>query len=569
MRLSQYFLHTSRDQPAEAQTVSHRLMLRAGLIRRLSSGIYSWLPMGLRVLQKVEAIVRSEMEKVGALEISMPMVQPAELWQESGRWQAYGAELLRLTDRHNNWFCLGPTHEEVITDVIRSGVNSYKQLPLIFFQIQTKFRDELRPRAGVMRGREFLMKDAYSVHIDQDSLTETYKLMSDAYEQIFNRIGLKFCRVAADSGSIGGSISHEFHVLAESGEDEIAISDDGKYAANVELAPTLAAADNPAPATRQLQTIKTDHCHSIEDLCTLLQINPAQTLKTLIILDRNEQLTALLLRGDHSLSEIKVCRLLGISPPLSLASADRISRELAANIGNIGPIGLKIPIIADHAAATMSDFVCGANSDGYHHTGVNWQRDCPRPGSADLRKVQNGDAVPDGNGKLTVQSGIEIGHIFQLGNKYSLAMGARVPDQSGKLHPLLMGCYGIGISRIVAAAIEQHNDKAGICWPLAIAPFQVVIIPIGSNRCPEAAQVAEDFYRELLDCGVEALLDDRDERVGHKLFDSELIGIPHRVVISEKTIASKRLEYQHRKDNAPIMKTVSQIKQILLPQDGP
>ena len=568
MRLSQYLLNTSRQQPAEAELPSHRLMLRTGMIRRHSAGIYSWLPLGLRVLRKVEEIVREEMLRAGAFELLMPMVQPAALWQQSGRWQEYGPELLRFSDRQDNPFCLGPTHEELITDLIRQEIDSYRQLPLNLFQIQTKFRDEIRPRFGVMRSREFVMKDAYSFHANSQSLSETYAVMKDSYQRIFRRIGLDFCVVEADSGSIGGAVSHEFQVLADSGEDAIAISDSGDYAANVELAQCLPPTEQRPPPAAELQRVATPDCDSIDAVAALLGINAEQTVKTLIAEAEDGGLIALVLRGDHRLSAVKAGRLPGVASPLRLAGAARIAAEIGVDIGSIGPVQLPIPTVVDHSALQLANFVCGANANGYHYTGVNWERDCPAPPAGDLREVQTGDPSPDGNGRLTVRRGIEVGHIFQLGQKYSAVMNAEVTDENGQLQALWMGCYGIGISRIVAAAIEQNHDADGIIWPPPIAPFQLLLVPLNQHRSPAVNELAERLYRELQEDGYEVLLDDRDERPGIKLADSELIGIPQRLVIGERALAEGMIEYRERSSQEVRRMTPEQARALVVATAG-
>jgi prolyl-tRNA synthetase len=549
MRTSRFPLQTLKDTPADAEIVSHRLMLRAGLIRRLASGLYTWLPLGLRVLRKVEAIVRDEMDRAGALEVLMPAVQPAELWQESGRWDKYGPELLRLKDRHQRDFCFGPTHEEIITDLARAELRSYRQLPVNFYQIQTKFRDEIRPRFGVMRAREFLMKDAYSFHADHASLEQTYAAMHAAYCRIFRRCGLNFRAVLADTGSIGGSASHEFHVLADSGEDAIAFSDCSDYAANVELAEALApVGDRPAP-TAPLTTVDTPGQHSIAEVSAFLGVPASRTAKTLIV-EGSEPGTvvALVLRGDHELNAIKAEKLPGVGNPLRLASDDAVRAAAGCPPGSVGPVGLKTAVIVDRAAAALADFVCGANREDQHLTGVNWGRDLPEPAVADLRNVVAGDPSPDGSGRLVIARGIEVGHIFQLGTKYSETMKATVLDEQGRNLTMIMGCYGIGVSRVVGAAIEQHNDDKGIVWPVGIAPFQVVLVPMQYHRSHRVREETERLYQELLDAGIDVLLDDRDARPGVMFADAELIGIPHRVVVGERGIDDGKVEYRARRD---------------------
>jgi len=547
MKTSCFHLSTLKETPADAEIVSHQLMLRAGLIRRLASGLYTWLPLGLRVLRRVEAIVREEMDKAGALELLMPAVQPAELWQESGRWEQYGPELLRLKDRHQREYCIGPTHEEVITDLFRREVKSYKQLPINLYQIQTKFRDEIRPRFGVMRSREFIMKDAYSFHSDQASLQQTYQLMFETYSRIFDRFGLKYRPVSADSGSIGGSASHEFHVLADSGEDGIAFSEQGDYAANVELAE--AKTDNTRSAAGQtLSSVDTPNQHSIEQVSTFLSVEPSQILKTLIVKGSNDSLIALVLRGDHELNAVKAAKIPAIASPFEMADAEKIRQQLNCEIGSLGPVGLTIPLFVDRSAAVLSDFVCGANQNGKHLTGVNWGRDLAEPEVVDIRNVVDGDPSPDGSGTLQIVRGIEVGHIFQLGEKYSAALNASVLDENGKSIITTMGCYGIGISRVVAAAIEQNNDDAGIIWPASLAPFQLVICPINYHKSEQVQQAANDFYLQCQQQGIDVLLDDRPLRPGAMFSDMELIGIPHRIVFSERGLKAGQCEYKGRSD---------------------
>ena len=549
MRATQYLVSTHREVPAEAETVSHQLMLRTGMIRKLASGLYTWLPTGLRVLRNVEAIVRSEINKTGALEVLMPVVQPSELWIESGRWQQYGPELLRINDRHNRDFCLGPTHEEVITDMARNQLHSYKQLPANFYQIQTKFRDEIRPRFGVMRSREFIMKDAYSFHLNQESLENTYQLMYDAYCRIFERIGLDFRAVIADTGSIGGSASHEFHVLASSGEDDIAFSDSSDFAANVELAEALAPSNKRHPPAKPLLEIETPEQHTIEEVSAFLEVAPSEVAKTLIVVgaDEGTPLIALVIRGDHSLNEIKAEKHPLISSPLELASEEQVKAALNCKPGSIGPTGLSMPIFADRAAAELSDFICGANKDGIHLGGCNWERDCESTEILDLRDVCEGDPSPDGQGNITIKRGIEVGHIFQLGSKYSESMQAKVLDENGKNTLMQMGCYGIGITRIVAAAIEQNHDEKGIAWPESIAPFQLVLIGINNHKSERVQAFCETLYSALVQKGIDVLFDDRKERPGVKFKDAELIGIPHRVVVGDKGLDNASLEYVNRR----------------------
>jgi prolyl-tRNA synthetase len=550
MRLSQFPLSTLKETPADAEIISHQLMLRAGMIRKQAAGVYSWLPLGLRVLRKVEAIIREEMNRAGALELSMPAVQPAELWQESGRWEQYGPELLRLQDRHRREFCFGPTHEEVITDIARRELRSYKQLPVNYYQIQTKFRDEIRPRFGVMRAREFLMKDAYSFHADQSSLEATYQVMYHTYANIFTRLGMDFRAVQADSGAIGGSVSHEFHVLADSGEDAIAFSTDGDFAANVEAAEALApASERPSPAG-EMQRRETPGRHSIDEVSAFLQTCPENCLKTLLVLGTDTDVVALVLRGDHELNVVKAERLPAIAAPLEFASDEQIRLAVGCSAGSLGPVGLSIPVIADRTAACLGNFVCGANEDGVHLTGVNWCRDLPEPELADLRNVVAGDPSPDGRGSLAIARGIEVGHIFQLGTKYSKAMQATVLDEQGREVPMIMGCYGIGVSRIVAAAIEQNHDDSGMIWPVSIAPFQVALLPMNMKKSQRVREAAENLYAVLSAAGLEVLLDDREARPGVMFADMELIGIPYRIVVGEKNLDRGMLEYKSRKDAA-------------------
>ncbi|MBI5451645.1 MAG: proline--tRNA ligase [Gammaproteobacteria bacterium] len=551
MRLSQYLLATVKETPADAEVISHQLMLRAGMIRKLASGLYTWLPLGLRVLRNVERIVREEMDRAGAQELLMPAVQPAELWQESGRWEKYGPELLRLTDRHERTFCFGPTHEEVITDLIRREIRSYKQLPANFYQIQTKFRDEIRPRFGVMRAREFIMKDAYSFHVDGASLQQTYELMYQSYSRIFSRIGLDFRAVLADTGSIGGHASHEFHVLAAAGEDAIAFSDRSDYAANVELAAAIAPdAARPAPHA-DLTVVATPGQHSIDEVSRFLQVPASRCAKTLLVNGHDGQVVALVLRGDHELNAIKAEKLPEVASPLTLASAEQVRQATGCDPGSVGPRGLSITVIADHSAAQLADFVCGANDNGKHLSGVNWARDLPEPRTADLRNVVDGDPSPDGRGTLSIRRGIEVGHIFQLGTRYSAALNASCLDETGKAVTLTMGCYGIGVSRIVAAAIEQNHDERGIIWPEAIAPFQVALLPMNLARSEQVRTTTEKLYTELTAAGLTVLLDDRNERAGVMFADCELIGIPHRLVIGERGLKDGQLEYKHRRDTEP------------------
>jgi prolyl-tRNA synthetase len=548
MRLSQYPISTLRDVPADAEVISHQLMLRAGLIRRLAAGLYTWLPIGLRTLKKVERIVREEMDRAGALELIMPTVQPAELWKESGRWVKYGPELLRFKDRHDRELVYGPTHEEVITDIARRELRSYKQLPVNFYQIQFKFRDEIRPRFGVMRAREFIMKDAYSFHMDEPSLAQGYRAMFDAYMRIFTRLGLKFRAVQADGGSIGGSVSQEFHVLAESGEDAIAFSTAGDYASNIETAATLAPTTPRPPATQALAKVSTPNAHTIAELSEFLKLGADRTVKTLLVEGAGGDVIALVLRGDHELNALKAQKLPGVASPLRMASAERVRQATGCDPGSIGPIGFAGKIFVDHAAAHLADFVCGANEPDIHFTGVNWGRDLAISGSHDLRNALAGDPSPSGQGTLEVARGIEVGHIFQLGQLYSQAMQAAVLDEQGKTVTMFMGCYGIGITRIVAAAIEQNHDANGIIWPEPLAPFGVILVPINYQKSASVQGATDKLYEELREAGVEVLLDDRDARPGVKFADAELLGIPHRIVIGDRALAAGKLEYRQRRE---------------------
>ena len=563
MRVSQFPISTLRETPADAEIISHQLMLKAGLIRRLASGLYTWAPFGLRVLRKVEAIVRDELNKAGAVELLMPSVQPAELWEESGRWEQYGAELLRIRDRHSRDFCYGPTHEEIIVDYARKELNSYKQLPANFYQIQTKFRDEVRPRFGVMRAREFLMKDAYSFHLSQASLQDTYEVMFATYSRIFERLELKFRPVKADTGSIGGNASHEFHVLAEAGEDAIAFSDQSDYAANVELAATLPPTQARAEPNATLQTVDTPNQHSIEAVCDFLNCPASQVIKTLLVQGDNDDVIALLLRGDHELNEIKAEKIAGVANPLCFADDAQIQASAGCAAGSIGPVGLKIRIIADFATQNLCDFTCGANQDGQHLTGVNWERDLPVAEFMDLRNVVAGDPSPDGQGTLSLIRGIEVGHIFQLGTKYTEAMQATVLNEKGKAEVMTMGCYGIGVSRVVAAAIEQNHDKQGICWPAAIAPFQLSLVPLNYFKSAAVKTAADAVYKSLTEQGYEVLLDDRNMRPGAMFADHELLGIPHRLVISERGLKKGEYEYKARQGDKAIYIPVEQINAFI------
>ncbi|QVL51247.1 MAG: proline--tRNA ligase [Thiocapsa sp.] len=552
MRTSQFPIQTLKETPSDAEIASHRLMLRAGMIRKLAAGLYTWLPMGLRVLRKVEGIVRDEMDRAGALEVSMPAVQPAELWQESGRWDQYGPELLRLRDRHQRDFCFGPTHEEIITDLARNELKSYKQLPINFYQIQTKFRDEIRPRFGVMRAREFLMKDAYSFHLDDASLEDTYRQMHAAYSRIFSRCGLDFRPVQADTGSIGGNASHEFHVLADSGEDAIAFSDSSDYAANVELAEALALTD-AAPAPQETaRLVDTPKARTIADLVEQFAQPIERTVKTLVVAASAEStsaLVALLVRGDHELNALKAEKLPGVAAPLRMATEAEIRDAIGAGPGSLGPKDLPIPCIVDRTVAVTGDFSAGANQDGKHWFGLNWGRDLPLPEVADLRNVIDGDPSPDGSGHLRIARGIEVGHIFQLGRKYSQAMKANVLGEDGRATTLTMGCYGIGVSRVVAAAIEQHHDERGISWPAPIAPFQVALLPMKLGKSYRVREATDQLYEDLKQAGIDVLLDDRDARPGVMFADMELIGIPHRIVVGDKSLDDGQVEYKGRNDS--------------------
>jgi len=551
MRTSKYLLSTLKETPANAEVISHQLMLRAGLVRNLASGLYTWLPTGLKVLKKVENIVREEMERAGAIEVLMPMVQPADLWEESGRWDDYGPELLRIKDRHNRPFVLGPTHEEVITKLVSNEISSYKQLPLNLFQIQNKFRDEIRPRFGIMRGREFLMKDAYSFHLTQDCLATTYQIMFDAYCRIFERLGLNYRPVLADTGSIGGETSHEFHVLAESGEDDIAFSDASDFAANIEKAEALAPQGiRPAPS-QDLTKVSTPNAKTIKDVATLLAIDEKTTVKTLLVegcktADDKTPIIALVLRGDHQLNEIKAEHLPQIASPLTLANDEQILAAANCNAGSIGPVNLPIEVIVDRSAAHLADFVCGANEDDFHFTGVNWDRDCTNYSVADIRNVVAGDPSPCGTGNIEIKRGIEVGHIFQLGEKYAKAMNCGVLTEAGKNQTLTMGCYGIGVSRIVAAAIEQNHDKYGIKWPSAIAPFQVAIVPMNMQKSARVKETAENLYSELQKAGIEVLFDDRKERPGVMFADHELMGTPLLIIVGERNLDAQQVEVKNR-----------------------
>ena len=572
MRASQLLIATLKETPADAEVISHQLMLRAGMIRRLTSGLYTWLPMGLRTLRKAEAIVREEMDRAGAQEVLMPAVQPAELWQESGRWEQYGPELLRLKDRHERDYCVGPTHEEVITDLVRKEIASYKQLPVNFYQIQTKFRDEIRPRFGVMRSREFIMKDAYSFHLDEASLKDTYQAMYDAYTRIFTRLGLDFRPVIADNGSIGGTGSHEFHVLADSGEDDIVFSNGSEYAANIEKAEAL-----PAPlgsdATRaapqeDMRLVDTPDAKTIAALVKQFGLAIEKTVKTLIVKGTDDDLIALLVRGDHELNEVKAENLPQVASPLTMASEEEIRAAIGAGPGSLGPVGLKLPLIIDRSVALMSDFGAGANIEDKHYFGINWERDAPLPTVADLRNVVEGDPSPDGNGTLSIKRGIEVGHVFQLGKKYSEAMNASVLGDNGKTSHPWMGCYGIGITRVVAAAIEQNHDAAGIIWPNALAPFHVALVPMNAHKSQRVREESERLYQALSAAGLDVLLDDRDTRPGVKFADLELMGVPHRLVIGDRSLDNGELEYKGRRDSDATMVPAEQIIDFLREKAG-
>ncbi len=567
MRTSQYMLSTLKETPADAEVVSHQLMLRAGMIRKLASGLYTWLPTGLRVLKKVENIVREEMNNAGAIEVSMPVVQPADLWQESGRWEQYGPELLRFVDRGDRPFVLGPTHEEVITDLIRNELNSYKQLPLNFFQIQTKFRDEVRPRFGVMRSREFLMKDAYSFHTSQESLQETYDAMYQAYSKIFSRMGLDFRAVQADTGSIGGNASHEFQVLAQSGEDDVIFSDSSDYAANIEFAEAVAPKEPRAAATQEMTLVDTPNAKTIAELVEQFNLPIEKTVKTLLVKaveDSTSPLVALLVRGDHELNEVKAEKLPMVASPLTFATEEEIRAVVKAGPGSLGPVNMPVPVIADRSVAVMSDFSAGANIDGKHFFGINWERDVALPQVADIRNVVAGDPSPDGKGTLLIKRGIEVGHIFQLGTKYSAALKATVQGEDGRNQVLTMGCYGIGVTRVVAAAIEQNNDERGIVWPDAIAPFQVAILPMNMHKSFRVQEAAMALYDTLRAQGIEVLLDDRKERPGVMFADMELIGVPHTVVIGDRNLDNDEVEYKYRREGEKKMIKSGEIVEYLV-----
>ena len=546
MRLSDFPINTLKEVPANAETRSHQLMIRAGLIRRLASGLYTWLPLGMRVLHKVKKIIREEMNSAKALELTMPVVQPAELWEESGRWEEYGPELLRLQDRHKRDFCLGPTHEEVITDIARHELKSYRQLPVNYYQIQTKFRDEIRPRFGVMRAREFIMKDAYSFHMDELSLLEGYHVMRETYTQIFTRLQLNFRIVQADPGAIGGNKSEEFHVLAESGEDAIAYSEKDNFSANIEAVP-LASIDAPLEApTKNLELIETPQMRTIQELCTYLKVTPDQCLKTLLVQGTKTPAVALILRGDHELNSVKAQALKSVASPIRMLRTPEVHENTGIEAGFLGPKGLEIPIYIDYSAAAMSDFICGANTSDHHYIGANWKRDFPLSNVADLRNAIAGDPSPTGGSPISVTRGIEVGHIFQLGSKYSSAMNATVLDAKGSPQVMHMGCYGIGVTRVIAASIEQNNDERGIIWPKAIAPFDVIIIPINMDKSCRVKEVCDEIYSRLEQSGFETLLDDRQQRPGVKFADADLLGMPHRLVITEKALDREEIEYKSR-----------------------
>lgn len=574
MRATQFLLATQKETPADAVVISHQLMLRAGMIRKSAAGLYSWLPLGLRVLRKVEQIVREEMDKSGAQEVLMPVVQPSELWIESGRWEEFGPELTRFKDRHDTPYCLGPTHEEVITDLIRNEVNSYKQLPANFYQIQTKFRDEVRPRFGVMRAREFIMKDAYSFHLTQESLLETYEIMYRTYCNIFSRIGLNFRAVLADTGSIGGTGSHEFHVLADSGEDDIVFSTHSDYAANIEMAEALPPVATEQKPTEALEKVATPQSKTVEDVATFFKVPTCAILKTLIVLgDVDEQghqpLVAMVLRGDHTLNKVKAEKVEGVATPLTFADDARVSAELGADVGSLGPIGLKIPVIVDRAAAATVNFICGANETGYHYANANWERDTQAISVVDIRNLERGDPSPDGKGTVEIKRGIEVGHIFQLGDKYSKAMKAKVLDDNGREQTMTMGCYGIGVSRVVAAAIEQNYDAQGIIWPDAIAPFQIALVPINLHKSDAVAQKCADLYEDLKQRGYDVLfMDEPKARLGVMLADIELIGIPHRLVVGDRGIDSGTVEYKGRKDSESINVSLNKLADFLAERVG-
>ena len=570
MRTSQILLATLKEDPADAEVISHKLMLRAGLIRQVAAGIYNWLPMGMRVLHKVEKIVREEMDRSGAQEVLLPGVQPAGLWSESGRWEEYGPELLRLKDRHDRDFCLGPTHEEVITSLVKNEIRSYRQLPQNFYQIQTKFRDEIRPRFGVMRGREFIMKDAYSFHTSLESLQETYDVMHDTYCAIFDRLGLEYRAVAADSGSIGGDTSHEFHVLADSGEDAIAFSSDSQYAANIDMAQALPPKDERGNPSEEIRLVDTPGLRTIADLVKQHQLPIEKTIKTLVVEASekcNSPVVALLIRGDHELNPIKAEKLDNVASPLRMADEKVIREAIGADPGSLGPVNLPIPFITDHSVAAMADFGAGANINDKHYFGINWERDVALGEVADIRNVTAGDPSPDGKGEITIARGVEVGHIFQLGHKYSKAMNATVLDENGHAVEMAMGCYGIGVTRVIAAAIEQNHDEKGIIWPDSIAPYHIAIIPIGMKKSGKVRHAVEKIYADLLNAGVEVLLDDRDERPGVMFTDIELLGIPHRIVVGERSLERNEVEYHHRATSIDKNVAIDSVINLLSRQD--
>lgn len=563
MRATDFHISTTRETPADAEISSHRLMLRTGMIRKLASGIYTWAPLGLRVLRRVEQVVREEMDRAGCLELLMPAVQPSRLWQESGRWDEYGPLLLKITDRGGREYCFGPTHEEVITDFARNELRSYKQLPVSFYQIQMKFRDEIRPRFGVMRAREFIMKDAYSFHMSEDCLANTYKIMHGAYSRVFDRLGLKYRSVQADSGEIGGSASHEFHVLADSGEDVIAFSDESDYAANIELAEAIAEAGKPPAPAAKLEKVATPGHKTIAEVGSFLDIASRKQVKTLIVEGAEDELVALVLRGDHSLNAVKAEKHPLVSSPLTMADEKQIRVALGCGAGSLGPAGMTLQTVVDRSAAVLSDYTCGANEDGYHFTGANWDRDADLGVVADLRNIEEGDPSPDGHGRIILKRGIEVGHIFQLGDKYSKSMNAVVLGEDGRAVTLQMGCYGIGVTRIVAAAIEQNHDEKGIIWPAAMAPFQLVIVPMNMHKSHRVRETAERLYEEFLAAGIDVFFDDRALRPGVMLNDMELLGIPHSLVVGERGLDQGNLEYRHRRTNdneaVPLENTLEQV----------
>ena len=562
MEASSFFIQTLKETPADAEIASHQLLIKAGYIKKLSSGIYTWLPMGLRVLRNIEKIVRQEMEACGAVEILMPTIQPASIWQETDRWEGSGKELLKIKDRHDKDFCFGPTHEEVVTDLARKSISSYKQLPVILYQIQTKFRDEIRPRFGVIRSREFIMKDAYSFHKDEESIEDTYFNMYDTYNRIFQRIGLRFRAVLADSGNIGGKLSHEFHVLTEQGEDTIAFCNNSDYAANVEYATSTTPAISEINDGPMLTQVATPASTTIEAICNNLEVNPDQTIKTILIEGIDHPIVACIIRGDHTLNETKIAKNPLVKSPITFASPELIAEHIGCNVGFIGPVNLTVPMIIDHHAAALDDFICGANVDGYHLIHCHWGRDCHLDQLMDIREVEAGDPSPDGKGELQLEKGIEVGHIFQLGNKYSQSMQAKASDENGKDFTLLMGCYGIGISRVVAATIEQNNDENGIIWPEHIAPFQVHIIPMNYHKSEAVKDFSDMIYKKLSSNNIDVLLDNRNLRAGALFADADLIGIPHQIIIGERNLAEKKLEYKNRRDGNKQLMTIDELMQI-------